>query len=488
MVEHLLRRCLKRLRLIDTSRTNHTKSSMRSSIVLIGMLASFTLLLTSLTLLNPIPASALSGGQWFMTDTHVHTSLSADASADVGIISRAKLLGYNALFLSDHNGGSSFAVSNLTANSTSFNDEYTTRWSQYEYGSFSPSPTNALVSSPVIKGTKSLHLSSSSSSTGEVGIYYKRGPSFRSGNAILKVSIYPTRIDAGSGVYVAASIGGDPRVVRNPIGYTTQPGVISPGKTIVLVWQLGNARTPSSDANTRVYTYPLGSTYNLNAWNTYTINISDAIAAIPAAERPVDSAGYSYIKMATAANGGTVNAYFDDFSLTASAPEEPAAEYVHRTSYASNYDTSTFKMFPAYEMGQTEHTQRFNFGITSTSQYRTYSKGSAGIAEAQQSGYPTQANHPGVTMSVADMIANKANGADLLEAREQTWIDAWDGILKQGTQIIGIWSSDAHEGLSTGRATTYIYARAVDFDDLLHSLFEGRNFNAANNFSGRVIF
>lgn len=458
-------------------------------------MASVTLLVSSVVLLASVfladtatPAKALPNGRWFKTDTHVHSVVSSDASADLGIISQAKSLGYNALFITDHDGASTFQISGITANNVTFDDALGSRWTDYTYGSFSSS-TNALATSPVSQGTNSLHLAASSTSTGDTGLWVKRGPNFRSGDAILNVSIYPTRIDPNSGVYVSVSIGGDPRVVRNPTGYTTRGGTISPGKTIVFVWQLGNARTPSTVANARVLTYPLGSgTYRLNAWNTYTINVSDALRDVAAADMPVEYNGFSYVKMAVASNGGTVDAYFDDFSLTASTPQDPAAEYVYRTGNVSAYDTSDFNMFPSYEMGQTVHTNRFNFGITSTSEYRHYAKGNAGILETQQSGYPTQANHPGVTITTNEIVSTKANGADFLEVRDQTWYQAWDDILKQGTQVIGTWSSDSHEGLSNGRAASYIYASVLEFDDLMHSLFEGRSYNAPNNFSGRVIF
>jgi hypothetical protein len=139
-------------------------------------------------------------------------------------------------------------------------------------------------------------------------------------------------------------------------------------------------------------------------------------------------------------------------------------------------------------MGQQRHTNRFNFGITSSSEYRSYTFGSDGILETQQSGYPAQLNHPGTTVTVADAIAGQGLGADFLEVREQSWADAWDAILQQGVQILGNWSSDTHTGLSAGKAATYLYAPALDFDELIHSLYEGRTYTAANNFGGQVIF
>src|SRR5436190_8936915 len=304
------------------------------------------------------PAFAQSGWTWYKTDLHVHSVLSADAFDDLGIQSQAaKSLGYNALFLTDHNLASSFPISSLTANHMVFEDSYT-RWTSGTYGSPS-STTNVLVTTPVHTGANSLHLASSASSSGETYVWTKRGPNFRSGDIILKVSIYPTRIDPGSGVYISASIGGDV-TVDSPDGYTTSSGVISPGKSTVLVWQLGSARTASSNPNVRVLTYPL--TYTLNTWNTYTINISSALADIPSADLPLAYNAVTYLKMAAAANGGTANAYFDTYSITPSAPVPAGDEFVYRNSVIHTYDTSTFKIFHSLEMGISKHAQRLHFG------------------------------------------------------------------------------------------------------------------------------
>ena len=124
----------------------------------------------------------------------------------------------------------------------------------------------------------------------------------------------------------------------------------------------------------------------------------------------------------------TVEGYFDTYSIDASNPTPPADEYVYRTSIVDDFNTSTFKVFPSYEMGQQKHTNRFNFGITDVSQYRSYTYGADGIQETQQIGYPAQLNHPGTTVTVQEAIAEKGLGADFLELRDQPWIDAWDGL------------------------------------------------------------
>src|SRR5215211_3092340 len=451
----------------------HLRFALASSIIL------------GLGLLPRQVSTAQAGGQWYKVDTHVHSSVSADAFVDIGIHSQAAIEnGYDAIFLTDHNGGSSFQINNLTANHMIFDDSYT-RWDVGTYGTLSAT-TNALVTTPVKTGIQSLHLRSSSAGVAETYIWTKRGPNLRSGDIILNVSIYPTRIDPGSGLYVSVSIGGDPTVISSPHGYTTAAGMVSPGKSTVLVWQLGSGRAPSSDPNARVITYSLGN-YTLNAWNDYTIDVSDALADIPVADLPLDYNGLTYLKLTAASNGGTVEGYFDAYSIDASSPVSPADEYVYRTSIVDDFNTSTFKVFPSYEMGQQKHTNRFNFGITDPSQYRSYTYGSDGIEETQLSGYPAQLNHPGTTVTEQEAIAGQGLGADFLEVRDQPWIDVWDAILQQGTIILGHWSSDTHSGLSAGKAATYIYAPALSFNELIHSLYEGRTYNAANNFSGRII-
>src|SRR5215217_5082006 len=438
-------------------------------------------------------STAQAGWQWYKTDTHIHSSVSADAYADFGILSNnAKAAGYNAIFATDHNLASDFPA-NGVANQVPFEDSYF-HWFTGTYGTLI-AKTNELASTPVNTGVKSLHMSSSADGSAETYTWAVRGPNFRSGDIVLKVSIYPTRIDAGSGVYVSATIGGDPRVLTTPapasgpVGYTTQAGVVSPRKSTMLVWQLGSARTASSDPNARILTYSLGS-YTLNTWNTYTINISNYLTDIPLADRPLDYNGLTYLKMATASNGGTVDAYFDSYLVSDSAPQTPAQEFVYRNSVIQNFNTSTFKIFPSLEMGVTEHANRFDFGITDTSQFVSYQNGVDGILATQQGGYPAQLNHPdspgGVTLQ--ETIDNQAYGADFLEVpRHDEWIEIWDTLLKQGFQILGSGSTDKHTASTSNSSdSTFIYAPALDFDLMIRSFFEGRAF-MASGYSGPAI-
>ena len=432
-------------------------------------------------------STAQTSWQWFKTDLHVHSVISSEAYTDLGILSQsAKSLGYSALFLTDHNLASEFPVSSLTANYMVFEDSYT-RWALGSYGS-PTSTTNTLVTTRVSTGTKSLYLASNASGYGETYVWTNRGPNFRSGDITLKFSVYPTRIDPNSGVYVSASIGGD-ITVQSPAGYTTSSGVISPGKSIVLVWQLGSARAASSDLNRRVLTYSLP--YTLNQWNHYSIRINDYLPHIPAAELPLDYNGLTFLKIAAAASAGTAQAYFDTYSITASSPVPPAEEFVYRNSVISSYDTSTFKIFPSLEMGVRKHAQRLNFGITHPSEFLSYWNGVDGILPAQQSGYPAMLNHPGSSGGVEDeeAISTQAYGADLMEVREQGWINNWDAILQQGVQVLGAGTTDTHRVFSASSFATYVYGQELTFDSVVRSIFEGRTYIAPGNFgdSGRLI-
>src|SRR5215213_10151450 len=440
---------------------------------------------------------AAPGWNWYKTDTHVHSVVSADALSDLGILSQtAKQQGYNALFLTDHNGASDFQITTWKANDVNFEDA-TGHWTDATFGSLASS-TAEISTARANTGTASLRLraTGTANDSGERFYYEKRGPNFRSGDIILNVSIFPVRIDPGSGVYVSVSVGGDATasssVIDTPYqeGYTTQDDVPHPGKSTVLVWQLGSARTASSDPDARVVTQPLA--YTLNQWNTYEINVTQALNALPAADRPLDYNALTHLKMvARGNNGGTAEAYFDTYSLKPTNPKTPAEEYVYRTGVVDDFNTSSFRIFPSFEMGQYQHSQRFNFDITDPSQYRSFTYGTDGIPDTQQTGYPAMLNHPGAGggVTAGDATVQQGYGADVIEVKDPAWTTTWDSILKQGVPILGSFSSDTHSsrGLS-GDGATYIYAPALEFDPLMRSFFEGRTYNAMADFPGRVLF
>jgi chitodextrinase len=470
-----------------------------------------------------------SGWQWFKVDPHVHDVVSGDALADIGLISMAaKAHGYDAMFLTDHEGGSHFPIGTVIANHVEFDDSLGSKWNKDVSGTLSTS-VNELVTTPVASGTYSEHLKSSSSTSGETFLDLKRGPNLRAGDLIFKVSIFPTSMGSDSALYVSVSLGGDPSV-QTPEGYTTQGGVISPAKSIILVWQCGTARTQSTtDANAQVLVSTLPSC-TANTWNDYTINITKGTASrndsasvsvvginsIAAGDLPVDYDPITWIKMSAAAkNGGTAEGYFDKLSLDASTPVPSGEEFAYRNTQIPQFNTATFKLFPSIEMGVNRHAQRFNFGITQASDYNSFfqcdsssnnckiTNGTAGILPTQQTGYPAQLNHPnmpgGVKLSEVQADNYQAFGADVMEVRPDaggvpptTMVDIWDSMLQGGLVLIGTWSSDMHsvktlDDSSRGVAT-YLYAPSLDFNALMRSLFEGRTYLGQNTFTGRVLF
>src|SRR4051794_34187511 len=157
-------------------------------------------LFAAVTLALPATAAA---DQWFKTDTHVHSVVSGDGLPDLGIISAAaKARGYNAMFITDHQAGSNFPISTVIANHVAFDDDFGSKW---EIDSFGTPTTKIaeLVPTPVRSGTASLHVKATAAASGESSVHLKRGPNLRSGDLILRFSAFPTRIDAGSGLYAS---------------------------------------------------------------------------------------------------------------------------------------------------------------------------------------------------------------------------------------------------------------------------------------------
>jgi hypothetical protein len=476
---------------------------------------------------------------WWKVDTHQHSAFSGDARQDLGILAaRDKSLGYNAVFVTDHDRLNSFSIQGANGNYLDYRDALSGRWLPKTLGS-TTSSTNAVVTTPVHSGTSSLHLAVASGTTtnGRTFVYAKRGANLRSGNVTLDFWVRPVRISAGAGVDVSVSLGGDATTGVRAYGYTTADGVPHPGKSTVLVWQLGAARAALSTSTTHVVTNQLR--YTLGVWNHYVINVTTGavswtpsgaattslsttgLNSLSAADKPVDYVVLGYPKMEASATNGSADAYFDDYVLKVASPHCPAADFVYRNKLidsgrfnGQNSAGQPFVLFPAREMGQVNHTQQFNFDITNPSQFfDTYSdsvsndgqlcaatntssapwrfayKGSDNIASVQASGYPAQSNHPGVTDTTTDVINTLAHGAQLIEVRtDADRTSTWDAILQKNHQVIGTYGSDSHEPVSTGAPADFIDATSLTLARLTHSLYEGRLYMAPNNFNGRIVF
>ena len=126
------------------------------------------------------------------------------------------------------------------------------------------------------------------------------------------------------------------------------------------------------------------------------------------------------------------------------------------------------------------------------SQFQVFNQGTNSIPSTQALGYPAQLNHPGFPGGVedAEVTQTQAFGADAIEAAERTqslippgkntMIDDWDSVLQQNVPLMGVWTSDAHKTDTFGPAQ-YIFASSLDFDPLMRSYYEGREFMAGNS-------
>jgi chitodextrinase len=481
-------------------------------------------------------AGAVGGPTFWKVDLHEHSSFSGDARADIGIDAAvAKSRGYNAVFLTDHDRLSGFQIQGANGNFLSYTDTLSGRWT----GKSAPTPTlpagslvtNAVTTSRFHSGTSSLHLAATAGTPTNVRsyVYADRGVGLSSGIPTLDFWVYPQTIDAGSGADVSVSLGGDQSTGVSTWGYTTADGIAHPGKSTVIVWQLGSARASSSNGTTDVYSNSLD--FTAGTWNHYTINILTGAGSwtpnggstIPISSTGVNGLGadkpdahdvLAQVKMEASAVSGTADAYFDDYTLSVSNPQCSAADFVYRNGLidSGQFNTSTFKLFPGREMGQNNHSNQFNFDITSAGAYDdTYSDGvqddqalcgshpsaawkfnyhgTDNIPGVQASGYPAQDNHPGVTDKTTDVVSTLAHGADAVEVRTGGDYSAtWDAILQQNHPIVGTYGSDAHTGVANGAAASFIDAPSLALNDLLHSLFEGRLFMAPNTFTGQIVF
>src|SRR5215217_2275649 len=161
------------------SRPRRRRKSVRMLSNVLLLVMAFSLLGVPMQVWVPV-ASAAPSGTWYKTDTHVHSVFSGDAVADLGVLSQAaKARGYDALFLSDHQDASGFLISTWTANTVRFEDDFG-HWASRTAGT--TSATVALASTPVNTGTRSLHLATTASASGESFLYEKRGANLRSGD------------------------------------------------------------------------------------------------------------------------------------------------------------------------------------------------------------------------------------------------------------------------------------------------------------------
>uniref|UniRef100_A0A7C1X4D6 Uncharacterized protein n=1 Tax=Thermomicrobium roseum TaxID=500 RepID=A0A7C1X4D6_THERO len=445
-------------------------------------------LLLGLILGPPLPADATDGavaGHWFRIETHVHSVFSSDAVADVGVLATtARTLGYNAVFLTDHNEGSSFQIAGETANHRTL-DESDEEWELHRRGELDGG-TARLETTTAFQGTRALHLALPPSSSGTLSIWARRGPLITAGPVMLTFAVLVQQLDPGTGFAALISLGGAPDIGRT-VGYTTESGDVRLGQSVTFAWTIGQPLLPAATPSHHVVVFPLPEPAH-GKWVVYTVNVSEALAQLPTDQRPHPFAAFLYPRFALSTTGGAAELFLDGVTLHAERPLSPAEEFVARTTLCQAYSDASFQVFCAHEMGQQRHTTRFDFAITDPSQFHSFQFGTDGIPSVQRGGYPTQLNHPGSTIRLREILENQAYGADFLEVRKPEWAAVWDELLLQGVSILGSWGADSHELLDRRNPATVVFTSGLTLDSIVHALYEGRSFLARNTFTGTLLF
>lgn len=445
-------------------------------------------LLLGLILGPPLPADATDGavaGHWFRIETHVHSVFSSDAVADVGVLARtARTLGYNAVFLTDHNEGSSFQIAGETANHRTL-DESDKEWEISRRGELNGA-TARLESTTAFQGTRALHLALPPSSSGTLSIWARRGPLIVAGPVTLTFAVLVQQLDPGTGFAALISLGGAPDIGRT-VGYTTESGDVRLGQSVTFAWTIGQPLLPAATPSHHVVVFPLPEPAH-GKWTVYTVNVSEALAQLPTDQRPHPFAAFLYPRFALSTTGGAAELFLDGVTLHAERPLSPAEEFVARTALCQAFSDASFQVFCAHEMGQQRHTTRFDFAITNSSQFHSFQFGTDGIPSVQRGGYPTQLNHPGSTIRLREILENQAYGADFLEVRKPEWAAVWDELLLQGVSILGSWGTDSHEVIDRRNPATVVFTSGLTLDSIVRALYEGRSFLARNTFTGTLLF
>lgn len=449
-----------------------------------------TVLLSVLTLAGTILASgtvparadaAPASGRWFRLETHVHSVFSSDAVADVGVLAAtARALDYDAVFLTDHNGGSTFQIAGETANLRTL-DESMDEWEAEREGTLDDTAMH-LDETTAYHGSRSLRFAATSSARGSLSLYTSRGPLITASPVTLTFALRPERFDPGAGFAFLISLGGDP-AVRRPVGYTTANGDVLLGQSHTFAWTIGRPTLPAATPAHRLYQFPLPPP-TPGVWTTYTVDVSAALAQLPAAQQPHPYAAFLYPRFLLSVEHGAAALWLDAVQLRATRPLDPAQEFVARTTLCEAFSDESFRLFCALEMGQQHHTIRFDFAITDPSQFAAFTYGTDGIPLVQEGGYPTQLNHPGSTIRLRDIRENRAYDADFLEVRKPEWAALWDELLLDGITILGSWGTDSHETIDRGNPATFVFAPDLHLDTFVRALYEGRSFLAKNTFDG----
>ncbi|MDW8007806.1 MAG: hypothetical protein RMJ05_13980 [Thermomicrobium sp.] len=444
-----------------------------------------TLLILVVVGIHPLSVGASDSpptGRWFRIETHMHSVFSSDAVADVGVLTAAaRELGYDAVFLTDHNEGSAFQIEGETANLRTL-DEQDSGWKVER--SRTPEGTIAQFEhTTAFRGVRAFHVALPAS--GSLSLWTRRGPLVAAGPITFTFAVLVRRLEPGTGLAAMVSLGGAPDLGET-VGYTTETGAVRRDHSVTLAWTIGEPLLPAATPRHRILAFSLPEP-DRETWTVFTVDVSEALRQLPSDERPHRFAALLYPRFRLTATGGVADLFLDAVRLEAKRPLTPAEEFVARTSLCRAYSDESFQLFCAHEMGQQRHTSRFDYAITDTTQFRSFQFGTDGIPLVQQGGYPTQLNHPGSTIRIREILDHRAYGADFLEVRKPEWAAVWDDLLQRGEVILGTWGTDSHELIDRGNPATVVYAEALTLDTIVRALYEGRSFLARNTFTGTIL-
>lgn len=417
-------------------------------------------------------------------ETHVHSAFSADAVADVGVLAAAaRRLGYDAVFLTDHNEGSAYQIDGHTANRRTL-DEDDRGWKVFRRGVVSTSAAT-MENDTAYQGVRAFRLALSSPSAGTIGLWARRGPLVTAGPVILSFAVLVRHFDPETGFAATVSLGGDPEI-GSTIGYTTASGEVLLDRGVTFAWTLGNPVLPASEPAQRVIVFPLPEP-RANEWTVYTIDVTAALAQLPANEQPHPFAAFLYPTLRLSAHAGSADLSVDAVVLEAQRPLPPADEFVARSQLCHTFSSDSFRVFCAQEMGQQRHTIRFDFAIEHPEEFTSFRFGTDGIPLVHNAGYPAQLNHPGSTVRLSEIREERAYGADFIEVRKPEWAALWDELLLREVPLLGSWGTDSHELIDPGNPATFVFARTNSLDAIVSALYEGRSFLARNTFTGTIL-
>ncbi|RKX43815.1 MAG: hypothetical protein DRP27_07725 [Thermotogae bacterium] len=344
----------------------------------------------------------------------------------------------------------------------------------------------------VYSGTYSYHVIANSSTAyvygGRSSISNNFATNLGSG-VFLNFSVYPVEVGPGRGYGI---------VLTFDDGFWLANGTFI--ETVVLGFWVGSACPSNETTDAKIERNFLISSVTANTWNTFSVNITKYLEAVVGASNLREgwsfSDDYNYIYNYGEAYVRT-EAFFDRVIVyVKDAPADFDGLWKKREEGMKTYWSDTFRFYPAVEFSSHKHMNYFVYNETPYVRSAMFADEYEVVQWAHKQGYPISVNHPGTTsdysLGAQGVIDNNAWGADLLEVwngkRKAYYNTVWDALLSKGVIIMGVTGADSHSTVPEGDLCTVVYSPSIEAGDILKSLYEGRCFIAANNFTGKLIF